>query len=145
MRTAHRTGSDQTLNANQDAAGVVFGGPADVERLERSLNSIADGAKHHTSAKIALRELLASEKQSLLHQLSREETVRFLDLLERCFDDQFPTGTPLVVSLVTFEFVSAGTRTKALRAFVERFGASEPGWAFDVGQPMGVGGGACPI
>jgi hypothetical protein len=60
------------------------------------------------------------------------------------FRRRFPFGTSIVIDLATFEFVLASTRTAALKDFVATFGKSASGWAFDVGRPMAVGGGACP-
>ncbi len=67
-----------------------------------------------------------------------------LRAMEIDFERTYPEGTSIVVDLVTFDFVHAATRTAALKTFVARFGKTAAGWAFDVGRPMTVGGGACP-
>jgi hypothetical protein len=62
---------------------------------------------------------------------------------EISFARSFPAGTSVVINLTTFEFVRANTRTEALKTFLAAFGRSATGWAFEVGRPIVVGGGAC--
>lgn len=52
-------------------------------------------------------------------------------------------GTAVVVDLASFEHVQGASRTVALKAFITRFGKGASGWAFEVGRPLEVGGGAC--
>ena len=63
--------------------------------------------------------------------------------LEPYFTRVLPTGTAVVVNLVSFEFVCAPTRASALKSFVATFGDEAPGWAFEVGVPMSAGAGEC--
>ena len=70
------------------------------------------------------------------------EVLRELDAL---FLTHYPRGTSIVLTLNTFDFVSAANRTDALKAFVARFGANTSGWAFEVDKPVFVGGSAWPI
>ena len=65
--------------------------------------------------------------------------------LEPYFARVLPTGTAIVVNLVSYEFVHAPTRASALKSFVARFGHEAPGWAFESGVPMSAGAGECPI
>lgn len=79
--------------------------------------------------------------QSDRNQHSRAGILRAVEI---SFERSFKAGTSIVINLATFDYVSAPTRTAALKAFLARFGATASGWAFEVGKPMVVGGGACP-
>lgn len=52
--------------------------------------------------------------------------------------EHVPLGQTVVIDLRTFEFVCAGTRTVALRAFVGRFGAGAGGWVLER-HPISIG------
>ena len=81
-----------------------------------------------------------------MDQCGRNEHAKaaILREVEVSFADYFSVGTSIIVDLATFEYVQAPTRTAALKAFIARYSKTASGWAFEVGRPMVVGGGACP-
>ncbi len=97
--------------------------------------------QEHLDFEIGLQSLRDQFLQSGSDQRARAGILRAVEI---CFERSFDVGTSIVVDLGTFGYVSAATRTAALKAFVARFGKTASGWAFEVAKPMVVGGGACP-
>ena len=90
---------------------------------------------------IGLQSFRDQFQQSGSDQRARAGVLRAVEI---SFERSFKVGNSIVINLATFDYVSAPTRTAALKAFIARFGTTTSGWAFEVGRPMVVGGGACP-
>jgi hypothetical protein len=99
----------------------------------------------HTRSDRALSDMMQTSSVRMANCGSDERAKSaILREVEVSFVDHVSSGTSIVINLATFEYVQAGTRTSALKAFIARFGKTASGWAFEVGRPMTVGGGACP-
>lgn len=103
--------------------------------------STPEDRREHFDFEFGLQSLRDQFMQSGSDQRAR---AGILHAVEISFERSFEVGTSIVVDLATFDYVSAATRTSALKAFIARFGKTASGWAFEVGRPMAVGGGACP-
>ncbi len=98
------------------------------------------GAPAPQDARAELNSILeAAAATAKLGRYDTEMRKTLIQSMEDQFSGVFAQGTSVVVSLESFEFVSADTRVAALKLFVDTYGAVAQGWAFDVKRPIVIG------